>query len=222
MLEPRISTRDKILDSAECLFAELGFAGTSVRAITSDAGVNLASAHYHFGSKEALIKEVFARRLLPLNGERLRLLGECLEGASDPPSLEAIVEAFIGPALRTSLDEKRGGETLVRLMGRAHTEATVQIHEILSELFSDTVEQFHKALMSALPGFSREDVYWKLFFLIGSMAFTMSSARSIGKISAGLCQASDIEKVIDHLIPFVSEGMRAAVVPRRQPVGGGN
>ena len=58
------STRERILDSAEELFAEGGFA-TSLRSITSDAGVNLASVNYHFGSKEALIETVFSRRLEP-------------------------------------------------------------------------------------------------------------------------------------------------------------
>ena len=45
-------TVDRILDTAEVLFAQKGFAETSLRAITSKAGVNLAAVNYHFGSKE--------------------------------------------------------------------------------------------------------------------------------------------------------------------------
>ena len=48
-------TRERILETAERLFAESGFEGASVRAITSEAQVNLAALHYHFGSKDQLI-----------------------------------------------------------------------------------------------------------------------------------------------------------------------
>ena len=60
-------TVDRILDTAEVLFAQKGFAETSLRAITSKAGVNLAAVNYHFGSKEALIQAVFERFLTPFS-----------------------------------------------------------------------------------------------------------------------------------------------------------
>ena len=65
-------TRDRLLDSAERLFAENGVDATSLRHITNDAEANLASVNYHFGSKEELFRQVFARRIGPINQERLR------------------------------------------------------------------------------------------------------------------------------------------------------
>ena len=59
-------TRERILDAAERLFAERGFAGTSVREITDAAAVNLGAVNYHFQSKENLYAEVFARRVAEL------------------------------------------------------------------------------------------------------------------------------------------------------------
>ena len=59
-------TVQRILDAAEVLFAQKGFAETSLRAITSRAGVNLAAVNYHFGSKEALVQAVFERYLTQL------------------------------------------------------------------------------------------------------------------------------------------------------------
>jgi AcrR family transcriptional regulator len=46
-----LDTKERILDAAERLFAERGFAGTSLRSVTKQAGVNLAAIHYHFGAK---------------------------------------------------------------------------------------------------------------------------------------------------------------------------
>ena len=68
------STKDRILNAAETLFALNGASGASLRAITQRAKVNLAAVHYHFGSKDRLLEAVLARRLLPLNAERIRCL----------------------------------------------------------------------------------------------------------------------------------------------------
>lgn len=75
-------TKDRILAAAEALFMEQGYAATSLRAITAQANVNLAAVNYHFGSKEALIREVFDRRLGPLNQARL----DYLAGSSSRPA----------------------------------------------------------------------------------------------------------------------------------------
>src|SRR5438876_1103179 len=72
---PTISaTQTKILDTAEGLFMEHGFEATSLRQITTAAGVNLAAVNYHFGSKEELFQTVLTRRLDPMNQERMTLL----------------------------------------------------------------------------------------------------------------------------------------------------
>ena len=54
-------TKQKILDAAEHLFAAQGYSATSLRQIIAEAGVNLASVHYHFGSKEGIVTAVLGR-----------------------------------------------------------------------------------------------------------------------------------------------------------------
>jgi AcrR family transcriptional regulator len=63
---PPRSTTDALLDAARDLFAERGYDGASIRAITRRAGVNLGAVSYHFGSKEALYHAVIASKLVPL------------------------------------------------------------------------------------------------------------------------------------------------------------
>ncbi|MGA1525538.1 MAG: TetR/AcrR family transcriptional regulator, partial [Planctomycetota bacterium] len=96
-MEP--STKHQILDAAERLFAEFGVDATSLRAVTSTAGVHLAAVNYHFGSKDGLVRAVFARRLEPLNAERLAAL-EGLLGHTDEPGLDDLLRALFEPALR--------------------------------------------------------------------------------------------------------------------------
>ena len=56
---PEADTRRRILDAAQGLFVRHGLDATSLRMITAHASANIAAAHYHFGSKDALIEAVF-------------------------------------------------------------------------------------------------------------------------------------------------------------------
>jgi AcrR family transcriptional regulator len=90
-------TKDQILTVAERLFAECGFAGTTLRTVVSEAGVNLAAVHYHFGSKEELFRAVVARFARPIVEQELQLLSE-LKARKELPSVEAIVAAMLKPS----------------------------------------------------------------------------------------------------------------------------
>jgi len=107
-LRQHTDTRERILDAAESLFVEHGFEATSMRMITGRAGVNLAAINYHFGSKEALIQDVFRRRLTWLNQERLRALERYeAEAKGAPLKPHQIVHA--------QRDTEEGLDDLVRL-----------------------------------------------------------------------------------------------------------
>src|SRR2546425_2393184 len=98
-VKPQHETRTRILDAAEELFMQHGFEGTSMRLLTTKAGVNLAAVNYHFGSKHALIEAVFRRRLDPLNVARISGLGK-LEAGQRASSPQAVIRAVITPGLR--------------------------------------------------------------------------------------------------------------------------
>ena len=210
-----LASKERILDVAERLFAERGFAATSLRNITAEAAVNLAAVHYHFGSKDELIEAVFARRLGPLNRERLRLLEACqaaVGGAS--PSVEELLEALIAPALRSGLDSRRGGQFFMRLLGRTYAEPGEAALGILREQFEQTVRRFSEALGRALPELPPAEVLWRVHFAIGSMAHTMVGAHKLQALSNGLCDPADVEAIVERLVAFLSAGMRADLRPR--------
>src|SRR6478672_10847007 len=162
-------TRDRILDTAERLFAERGFGATSLRSIIAAAGVNLAAVHYHFRSKEALLDAVLTRRIGPVNRERLTLLEQ-----SRDAGLEAVLEALIGPPMRLARDP--ASATFMKLMGRLHAEADVAL---LRKHFGEVIERFMKALAEALPELPAEELQCRAFFCIGIMAHTLLAARDI-------------------------------------------
>ena len=63
MEKDKTDKKDHILDAAEKIFAELGYEGASIRAISGEAGVNMAMLNYYFGSKEGVFLAIFERRI---------------------------------------------------------------------------------------------------------------------------------------------------------------
>ena len=93
------STQDCLLNAAEALFAEKGYAATSLRSIAARADVNLAATHYHFGSKEGLLAATVERRVAPINKARLAAL-DVLE-AEGNFTVESILQAFLQPLIHS-------------------------------------------------------------------------------------------------------------------------
>jgi AcrR family transcriptional regulator len=213
-LENGTDTRDRILDAAERLFAEQGFAGTSLRQITSTADANVAAVNYHFGSKEALIGEVFARRFEPINVDRLAWLDR-LESEGEP-TVEQIVEAFLAPPLRVSQDPEHGEALLhvAQMIGHGMSRLDPSIRDLLVEQFHEIVERFTHALARAIPGIPRDVLMWRFVFMIGTMAHTMSMCPHLERLSHGVCDPSDTDAMIRSMVPFVAAGFRSAVPAR--------
>ncbi|HAI45642.1 MAG TPA: TetR/AcrR family transcriptional regulator, partial [Stenotrophomonas sp.] len=111
------STKDRILGAAEELFAQHGFAGTSLRQVTSQADVNIAAVNYHFGSKENLVNEVFRRRMDEMTAARLAQLEAARR--EHPGQLRPVLAAFVEPALAMAQDRQTGG-AFVRVIARAY------------------------------------------------------------------------------------------------------
>jgi AcrR family transcriptional regulator len=201
-----VSTKERILDAAEELFAEEGFT-TSLRHITANAGVNLAAVNYHFGSKDGLIEQVFARRLEPLNRERLMLLDRIEVAAGDAaPPVEQVVEAFVGPPLRASLDPRAA--TFMRLFGHTLSDPDARILQMFTDQFETVLRRFSAALGRALPHLGREEIVWRLLFMVGAMAHTMALSDKLPDLTHGVCDPSDPEATLRRLVPFVAGGMR--------------
>ncbi len=206
------STKEKILDAAERLFARSGFHRTSLRAITAEAGVNLAAVNYHFGSKDSLIGEVFRRRLRILNGERSRRLEEIRKASSSRgkrPGLEETLRAFIEPSV--SLLESEQGKSFVNIVARAMTDPHPHVRRIFLGEMKDVLSLFFDTLCQALPDIPPELLFARFQFMLGAMALTLFNHKKPRWIPERLesFQEEDLQAVTGRLIDFVRAGMEA-------------
>lgn len=209
-------TKQVLLDAAEGLFAERGFAATSMRDIAARAGANLAAANYHFGGKRGLMEAVLERRITPLNRSRLEQLGAAEAAAGRRRvSLEAVLEAYIGPALKMSEQFPGGGESFVRLMGRTFIEPDSELQSFFLDLFKEVAGRFIPTIQQAVPDLPASDLFWRVHFMIGCMAHTMGDKESLRVISRGQVNPDDHETAIRQLVGFVAAGLRAPNANKR-------
>lgn len=198
-------TRERILDVAERLFADSGFASTSLRDITAEAGVNLAAVNYHFGSKEALLVAILERRIRPVNDQRLALLDD-LESrtANGGPTLEQIVTAFVSPPFQSALIEGARRRELMKLFGQLHSQANPEVRRLFIQQFHEVRVRFAASFQRALPDIDPEEVARRAMYIVGAMSFMMAWGEESEHASS---QAP--ERLLRSLIDFASAGMAA-------------
>jgi len=209
-------TKERILDAAEALFADQGFAATSLRQITRAAKVNLASVNYHFQSKESLLLAVMRRKLEPINERRLVLL-DGLESRLPEvtPPVEEILRAFLRPIFEARM---LGVELsrFPRLMGRVLTEPGSIGGQLIREGFTHVVARFGAALRRAAPGLSQEGVGWGMMFSIGAMAHCLAGGVLVQVLSSRSVDLEDDDEVLERMVRFMAGGIRALADEKRK------
>lgn len=206
MSTSHFNTKDRILGAAEELFAVHGFAGTSLRQVTSRADVNIAAVNYHFGSKENLVNEVFRRRMDDMSSQRLQRLESARK--DQPGDLAAVLRAFIEPALALTLDRQHGGTAFVRVLARAFAERNDGLRKFLSDNYGHVLREFAKAIAECVPELAKEDLYWRLDFVAGALTYAMADFGLI-KRPAGVSEKDHCEKAAKQLIRFAAAGLHA-------------
>lgn len=209
------SSRDRLLDAAEWLFAEIGYAGVAVREIAGRADVNLGSIPYYFGTKENLLKEVLLRRVMPLRQERRERLDAVLKDSAKP-KVEDILRAILEPAFRQS----REHDVYRKLAGRLATDPTPEVRKVMDELFSPKTLVFPKALRAACPQLESEEFNWRLMCVYGAMFYVQADTGRMQTVAGPGFDTSNPDRALKYVIPFLAAGLRAAPTPKTRKPGG--
>ncbi|TXX78502.1 TetR/AcrR family transcriptional regulator [Vibrio cholerae] len=204
----RSSTKEKILDVAEGLFAEYGFNDTSLRTITSKAGVNLASVNYHFGDKKTLVRAVLNRYLeafMPEMKQSLERLNE-----RDDYDMAEVFEALRAPLRSLSELRPNGTSRFMLLIGRGYTDVQGHLRWFITNRYNDVLTLFTDSVLKANPNLTREALFWRLHFTLGTCVFTMASSQALAEIAENdFGSKVDPKSVVDQLIPYLAAGVAA-------------
>lgn len=196
------------MDVAEGLFAEYGFNDTSLRTITSEAGVNLASVNYHFGDKKTLVRAVLNRYLeafMPEMKQSLERLNE-----RDDYDMAEVFEALRAPLRSLSELRPNGTSRFMLLIGRGYTDVQGHLRWFITNRYNDVLTLFTDSVLKATPNLTRETLFWRLHFTLGTCVFTMASSQALAEIAENdFGSKVDPKSVVDQLIPYLAAGVAA-------------
>lgn len=200
-------TRERLFEAAERLIAERGLAHVSLREITAEAGVNLASVNYHFGSRDGLILALFKVRVGLLNRERLRLLRAAEQECDGVVPIERILRALIAPPILGISSGIGLSPVAAQFLWRVERDPNQAIRDLI-DTETGHLQPFVVALARALPRLAHEEICWRLHFTLGAMHYAIGDVRRLRALIGNPGLVEDAGQIIDRLVAFASAGVR--------------
>jgi hypothetical protein len=129
-----------------------------------------------------------------------------LDAIPGKPSPEAILDAFVRPPFELSSKE----HSVVRPLMARLLSVPRELHtRLIEENFGPLLNRFVDALAEALPASPREELQWRMFFVVGAMTQTMAWGPIMAKFIDGKPNLADVEALTARLVRFGAAGMRA-------------
>lgn len=208
-----LATSERILDSAEELFAKHGIYGVTMREIAELANVDTALLHYYFESKRGVFDAVFARRADVLNSERMLEMDRYEAAFGDNLSVEGIIAAYLRPMFSLN---RQGGQGWRNFCAFCTQLGSTELAEVFAQKFDPVLKRFIGLLQRALPEAAEADLFWSYHMFSGSLMIVNAASRTIEDFSDGLCQSEDFGAIEPRLINYSAQGFRALCQQRRQ------
>jgi AcrR family transcriptional regulator len=213
-------TMTKFLNAAEEVFAKHGYEGTTIRAITSRARVNLGTLKHYWGSKRALFRELFERRFRPLRDEHVRRMRALEASAADGSPLDAVevlrtlIEStfFVGVAPEAygpDMESAAGRKRFRLLYGRALMDPSPQVIAEMARIFQEPVELFLALMRRACPQLSAAELDWRINCVIGAQVFSQVYGERVGRFFGGEADVSEA-LASNWILHFLMNGINAA------------
>jgi len=207
--------REHILDAAEELFAEHGFDGVTVRQVTRKANVDVALAHYYFGTKRGLFDSVFLRRAAILNDARLKAIDDYqINPGAGGATIEGFIQAFLDPVIERWAKGGTGWKNYLAIVAQVNNTPKWG-GETMARYFDPVIHRLIDALRGIMHGAHDDDLYWSYQFLSGTLTLTFAETGRIDLLSSGLCHSSDYDAVRSRMSLFVAAGFRRICLQKR-------
>ena len=206
--EQRAETMEQILDAAETLFSKHGLHGVTLKDVAKRVGVHHTLLNYYFKDKKKLFDAVFARRAVISSERRMKALDEYEAAAAGKPTVEGALRAFLDCDLDLYIEGDEGWRNYAAL-GAQVANTPEWGAELMDKHFDPVVLQLINLLRKALPGSSKEDIFWSYHFVSGALMLTLARTGRIDKLSGGACRSEDFAAVKQRMSSFMAGGFLA-------------
>jgi AcrR family transcriptional regulator len=205
-------TRDKILSAAGEVFAEQGFEGATIRAITERAGVNVAAVNYHFRDKA----ELYTRVVIDACSARAAWRDVIAEA---PDSPEERLRSLIRHFLEYLLDPERAAWKR-RLMAREMANPTSALDELVEKNIRPLRDGFLLPTLRELTGnkLTRRQVSLISISVMGQCHYFLQGQPIIERLNPDFkIGAAEIAEIAEHIARFSLAGIAELTRPTRAP-----
>ncbi len=210
-------TRHRILRAAEKIFSKKGFRAMTVREVTREARVNLASVNYHFGSKQDLMQAVIEERFGPINRQRIALIEAARREAHPAPiALPKLIEIMVRPLFELAFQEPGNDTTVIRMIGRCMSEPTDFVQDVNEKTFAEITSLMMEELARTLPDASEADLRLCLFFTISTMIGAIGDEDRFRDVTRRKQTFEDTSEMVHRLVAYVVGGfLRVTHLPKQ-------
>ncbi len=142
----------RLLQAARRMFAERGIAGTSIRELAQEAGVNIAAVNYHFGSKENLYLETLRfcyRNSEALNLRTQHILERAIKAGTQKAAMQGIRD-YVREFLQ-ALFQSEEAALQAKLMIREMSDPSPALEVIIGEFIAPKKELLVTLIAQARP-----------------------------------------------------------------------
>lgn len=204
-------TVDDLLNVAEQLFARHGVEQVALtRIVGSSRQKNRSALHYHFGSREGVLKAVLDRRLKHINTLRLATLDRPVE-CND---LARVVRALVEPLCLVALNESWGAD-YISILAQVSFHPTLLGESVLDDANLSSVRRCKKLVIEALPAIRPATLNRRFRWLTDSVVLAVARWARNGSTSG---RARDVmEKLVEEFIAYGVAGLAAPQVEAARP-----
>jgi AcrR family transcriptional regulator len=198
----------RIVDAAERLFIRDGIDATSLRAVTREAGVNVAAIHYYFGSRDELLRAVLDRVVRPVNQRRMELLDRALaksKGRALP--VREILRIFLLPDLEVVEQLRDRGVEIAHFVARSYAAPPPILKKFIDDQFGAVADRFLAEIARSLPSHDPKELAFRFLCIVGVIVRLLGTATPRGTTSG--MDTADIAGTLERLIDFIAPGLSA-------------
>lgn len=201
--------QERLLDTAEELFCEHGYKGTSIRDIAADAGCNIASVNYYFGGKNNLYIEVWRRHLIPMRDARIASIEKVMSQNQGRIELEDLLKSFAETFVGSMIDPDKASR-LSRLMAREYIDRHLPTKIFVDEVMTPTMNAMRAALMKTCPFLDESKVLMVIFSFVGQLVHLVHVRAIFEQANDELdLPVLDASETVEHIVKFSAAGIRA-------------
>lgn len=218
---PAAPARIRILDAAEWLFSLRGYHGVTIREITSAAGTDVSAANYYFQSKENLFATVVMRRA-DEHSRNITASLDRLEAAcgDTPPSIEAVIRAFVQPVIDKLVRGGKGWRNYIHLLASmTNSQQNEAYVTVMNAVYDNVMRRVVGMFGNALPQTTPTSLYRSFHLMVGALTHVYAETGGIERLSEGRVRSTDVDTMLDHLVPFLAAGLERMGQKQAGPSG---